>query len=118
MKLNLDLLDKLVVAGGGAVSASNLRSSLGLRSEALLNAVEALRRAEYVIEWTYPHGATACRLLETPDRLYDHEVRRNLETQWLFDRPDQRDKGLSVHDPIAPPNLGGKQRSAVGHPES
>ena len=98
MKLDLDLLYKLVAAGGEAVSASNLRRSLGLRSEALLNAVEALRRAEYVIEWTYPHGATACRLLETPDRLYDHEVRRNLETEWAGARIETRETCGSTND--------------------
>ncbi|MHC4470400.1 MAG: biotin--[acetyl-CoA-carboxylase] ligase [Planctomycetota bacterium] len=98
MKLDLDLLDLLVAAGGGAVSISFLRRTFGLRPEELLNRVEALRRAGYVIEWTYPHGATACRLLEYPDRLYAHEVRRNLKTDWVGRWVERRETCASTND--------------------
>jgi BirA family biotin operon repressor/biotin-[acetyl-CoA-carboxylase] ligase len=98
VKLDLDLLDLLVAAGGEAVSVSFLRKTFGLPPEDVLRRVEELRNAGYVIEWTYPHGSTACRLLEYPDILYAHEVKRRLKTDWAGKWVERRDSCPSTND--------------------
>ena len=81
--LNLDLLDMLREAGGGAVGQMDLLQSLDLTRQELFADLDALRAAGYVIGKTHPYGATGYQLLDTPDRLSVHEIEQRLDTKWL-----------------------------------
>jgi BirA family biotin operon repressor/biotin-[acetyl-CoA-carboxylase] ligase len=79
--LNLDLLDLLYKRGGQGVGIGDLKIALGRSQEEIYADVDGLRAAGYVIGRTHPYGSTAYQLLEVPDRLYGHEVRRRIGTQ-------------------------------------
>jgi BirA family biotin operon repressor/biotin-[acetyl-CoA-carboxylase] ligase len=80
--LSLPLLDALVAAHGQPVERGRLCAEAGIAPDDLRREIDRLREAGYVVERLHPHGTTAYRLSEIPDRLYAHEVRRRLTTTW------------------------------------
>ncbi len=78
--LNLRLLERLVAAHGQAVSRDRLCREAGVGERALAAEIDRLGAAGYVVHAVHPHGSTAYRLAEVPDRLYAHEIRRRLTT--------------------------------------
>ncbi len=81
--MDLELLRRLVDAAGQPVEIEALAATRGLTIDQLMELVDGLRRAGYVIERIHPHGSAALRLLRTPDLLYAHEVERRLTTRFL-----------------------------------
>ncbi len=97
-ELDLELLDRLVAAGGLPVEVGGLIAADAGGEAGLESSLDGLRRAGYTIEQVHPHGSAALRLLRTPDRLYAHEVRRRLTTRWIGARIVSLDLCSSTND--------------------
>jgi BirA family biotin operon repressor/biotin-[acetyl-CoA-carboxylase] ligase len=76
----VEILAALREGAGGAVSGEALSTRLGVSRAQVWKHVGALRKRGYEIDGE-PGGGY--RLLGTPDRLYAHEIHRDLGTRWL-----------------------------------
>jgi len=96
--MDLELLQRLVDAGGLPVEVDALAATRGFDVDELMGRVDGLRRAGYVIERSHPHGSAALRLLRSPDLLYAHEVERRLTTKWMGKKVVSVDSCGSTND--------------------